>query len=230
MLEIYQSETYAENNPGWHEEDAPWKAKQIAQIINKNAITFDTLCEVGCGTGDILLNLERSFGFSKGYGYEVSPHSYRRAKTKETDRTKFHLESVFDTAAAPFDVMLVIDVIEHVEDYLGFAKQLRPLAKYKIFHIPLDLSVQSLARERPIMNLRKGVGHLHYFFKESALATLRDCGYNIIDHAYTAGRLELPNQATSSKLMKIPRRAMFALNQDLTVRILGGYSLLVLAE
>jgi hypothetical protein len=230
MLEIYQSETYAQNNPGWHEEDAPWKAKQIARIINKNAIKFDTICEVGCGTGDILLNLEKSFGFSKGYGYEVSPHAYRRAKIKETDRIKFHLESVFDAAAAPFDVMLVIDVIEHVEDYLGFATQLRPLAKYKIFHIPLDLSVQSLFRERPIMKLRKGVGHLHYFFKESALATLRDCGYKIIDHAYTAGRLELPNQATSSKLMKIPRRAMFALNQDLTVRVLGGYSLLVLAE
>ncbi|MCJ2055994.1 class I SAM-dependent methyltransferase [Methylobacterium sp. J-048] len=230
MLDMYQNETYAENNPGWHEEDAPWKAKQIAEILRKNAITFDRLCEVGCGTGDILLNLERSFGFSKGYGYEVSPHAYHRAKSKETDRTKFYLESVFDAAAAPFDVMLVIDVIEHVEDYIGFTQQLRSLAKYKIFHIPLDLSVQSLFRERPIMNLRKNVGHLHYFFKESALATLRDCGYKIIDHAYTAGRLELPNQARSSRLMKIPRRALFALNQDLTVRILGGYSLLVLAE
>ncbi len=104
----------------------PGKPSRSLRSSTRNAITFDTLCEVGCGTGDILLNLERSFGFSKGYGYEVSPHAYRRAKTKETDRTKFHLESVFDAAAAPFDVMLVIDVIEHVEDYLGFAKQLRP--------------------------------------------------------------------------------------------------------
>jgi len=230
MLEIYQNETYAENNPGWHEEDAPWKAKQIAQIIRKNAITFDRLCEVGCGTGDILLNLEQSFSFSEGYGYEVSPHAYRRAKSKETNRTRFYLESVFDSAATPFDVMLVIDVIEHVEDYIGFAQKLRPLAKYKIFHIPLDLSVQSLLRQHPIMNLRKNVGHLHYFFKESALSTLNSCGYKIIDHAYTAGRLELPNQARSSQFMRIPRRALFALNQDLTVRILGGYSLLVLAE
>lgn len=230
MLEIYQSETYAENNPNWHEEDAPWKAKQIAEIINKNAIQFDTLCEVGCGTGDILLNLERSFGYARGYGYEVSPHAYRRAKAKETARTKFYLDDVFESPATHFDLMLVIDVIEHVEDYIGFAQKLRPLAKYKIFHIPLDLSVQSLFRERPIMNLRKNVGHLHYFFKESALATLQDCGYKIIDHAYTAGRLELPNQAASSRAMRIPRRAMFALNQDLTVRILGGYSLLVLAE
>ncbi|MDP4004394.1 methyltransferase domain-containing protein [Methylobacterium sp. NEAU K] len=230
MLEIYQNTTYADHNPTWHEEDAPWKAKQITNILSKNKIRFDTLCEVGCGTGEILLNLERSFNFSHAVGYEVSPHAFQRAKAKETARTKFSLENVFDVATTPFDLMLVIDVIEHVEDYIGFMKQLRPLARYKVFHIPLDLSVQSLFRERPIMNLRKSVGHLHYFFKESALATLKDCGYKIIDHTYTAGRLELPNQAMSSRIMRLPRKAMFALNQDFTVRVLGGFSLLVLAE
>jgi hypothetical protein len=30
--------------------------------------------------------------------------------------------------------------------------------------------------------------------------------------------------------MRLPRRMMFALNPDLTVRVLGGFSLLVLAE
>jgi hypothetical protein len=30
--------------------------------------------------------------------------------------------------------------------------------------------------------------------------------------------------------MRIPRRMMFALNADLAVRLLGGYSLLVLAK
>lgn len=230
MLEIYQNSTYAEQNPTWHEEDAPWKAKQITNLLNKNRITFDKLCEVGCGTGEILLNLERSHTFSEAIGYEVSPHAYQRAKSKETSRTKFSLQSVFEAPEAPFDMLLAIDVVEHVEDYIGFIKNLRGLAKYKVFHIPLDLSVQSLFREWPILRLRKSVGHLHYFFKESALATLRDSGYTIVDYAYTAGRLELPNQARSSWLMKAPRRAMFALNQDFAVRVLGGYSLLVLAE
>lgn len=230
MLEIYKNTTYAENNPDWHESDAPWKATQIGDIIRRNGISFDTICEVGCGTGDVILNLERAFDFSRGFGYEVSPHAYQRAKSKETTRTKFFLENVFDASDAPFDVLLAIDVIEHVEDYVSFTKQLRPLAKFKIFHIPLDLSVQSLFRREPILRLRESVGHLHYFFKDSALATLRDCGYNVIDYCYTASRIELPNQALSSRLMSVPRRALFALNKDATVRVLGGYSLLVLAE
>ena len=127
-------------------------------------------------------------------------------------------------------MVLAIDVMEHVEDYLSFLKKLKPIGKSKIFHIPLDLSAQSVARSRPIMQLRKGVGHIHYFYKDTALAALTDCGYTILDWAYTASRLELPNQARSSRIMRLPRRIMYAANPDMAVRVLGGYSLLVLAE
>jgi hypothetical protein len=80
------------------------------------------------------------------------------------------------------------------------------------------------------LELRRNVGHIHYFFKQTALATLEDCGYTIVDHCYTASRLELPNQALTSRIMRLPRRMMFAVDADLAVRLLGGYSLLVLAK
>lgn len=120
--------------------------------------------------------------------------------------------------------------MEHVEDYISFAKRLREFGTYKIFHIPLDLSAQSILRAWPIAELRHNVGHIQYFFKQTALATLEDCGYTIVDHCYTASRLELPNQALSSRMMRIPRQMMFAMNADFAVRLLGGYSLLVLAK
>ena len=127
-------------------------------------------------------------------------------------------------------MVLVADVIEHVEDYFGFVRGVKDLGTWKVFHIPLDLSAQSIARMWPIMNLRAGVGHIHYFTKDTALALLRDCGYEILDWRYTASRLELPNQALSSRIVAVPRRVMHKLNADLAVRVLGGYSLLVLAR
>jgi len=45
-----------------------------------------------------------------------------------------------------FDSLLCIDVFEHVEDYIGFVKTLKSKATYKIFHIPLDISVLSVIR------------------------------------------------------------------------------------
>ena len=230
MHDIYLTDQYAELNPTWHEEDSPWKARQIEAIIRKNRLNFSSLCEVGCGTGEILLNLSRSFPTAHFTGYEVSPHAYQRAKTKETSRVSFQLSNILEEKNSSFDVVVIADVIEHVEDYISFIKGLRSCGRYKIFHIPLDLSVQSVLRAWPIANLRDNVGHLHYFFKDTALATLRGCGYSVIDYAYTASRLELPNQAFSSTLMRLPRRLLYSIHPDLAVRILGGYSLLVLAE
>lgn len=230
MKDIYVTDQYAELNPTWHEEDSPWKANQIKDIINRNALRFENVCEIGCGTGEILLNLSRAFPRVRCVGYEISPHAYQRAKSKETATVSFYLSNALEEKDLHYDVVIIADVIEHVEDYISFIKQLRPCGRYKIFHIPLDLSVQSLFRAWPIMKLRANVGHLHYFFKDSALATLKDCGYSVIDMKYTASRLELPNQAYSSWLMRLPRKLLFAISPDWAVRLLGGYSLLVLAE
>jgi hypothetical protein len=215
MKEMYEGDLYAEKNPTWHEEDAPWKAGHIERMIRKNRVPHGTICEVGCGTGEILLNLEKAFP---------------AAVQKQTPNTQFQLKDLLAKTGAHYDLVLAIDVIEHVEDYISFIKKLKAFGTYKIFHIPLDVSVQSIFRAWPIEELRRNVGHLHYFFKQTAIATLEDCGYTIIDHCYTASRLELPNQAASSRLVRIPRRMLFALDEDFAVRLLGGYSLLVLAK
>ena len=230
MQDMYVTAAYEQNNPSWHEEDSPWKARQIEAMIRRNGLTVDRLAEIGCGTGEILLNLERAFPEAHLVGYEIAPHAYQRAAAKEMSRTTFLLQDALAGEVPSVDVVLAIDVIEHVEDYLSFLKALKTKARYKILHIPLDLSVQSVARSWPILQLREGVGHIHYFYKETALAALADCGYTVLDTAYTASRLELPNQALSSRLMRLPRRLSYALNPDLAVRVLGGYSLLVLAE
>jgi len=100
---------------------------------------------------------------------------------------------------------------------------------HKIFHIPLDLSVQWLWRCTPIMREREHAGHLHYFTRETALATLEYAGYEVLSWSYTPGAIANP-RSLKAKLASRPRRLLFTLNQDLVVRVLGGYSLLVLAR
>jgi SAM-dependent methyltransferase len=231
MDAMYASGEYLQNNPTWHEEDSAWKAAQITRLMRANAVWPRSICEIGCGTGEILLELQRAYPDARLTGYEISPQAFELWSRKpDKRRIDFHLADIFDEASPHFEVVLVIDVIEHVEDYLGFLKRVRPLGDLKIFHVPLDLSLQSLMRSKPILGLRRNVGHIHYFYKELVLCALRDCGYEILDVCYTASRLELPKQALSSRVMKYPRRLLFRINPDLTVRLLGGYSLLVLAR
>ena len=125
---------------------------------------------------------------------------------------------------------MIIDVIEHIEDYFFFLRKVKKKANYKIFHIPLDLSILNIFRVSPIIAKRNNVGHIHYFTKETAFETLKDTGYTIVDYFYTSGSIDLPNQSWKSNLLKIPRKILFFLNKDLAVRILGGYSLMILAK
>ena len=227
---MYTAGEYLDANPTWHDQDAPWKARQIASLMADRSLDPSSICEVGCGTGQILVELGQKFPRSKLVGYDISPQAFEIWKRKKRTDVDYRLRDIFDGSAEHFEMMLVIDVIEHVEDIFGFLKKLKNMSALKIFHIPLDLSVQSVLRSSPVLNLHKNVGHIHYFTTELALNILRDCGYEIIDYRFTASRLELPDQAWTSRIMKAPRRLLFSMSPELTVRILGGYSLLVLAR
>jgi SAM-dependent methyltransferase len=230
MESIYADGTYLRNNPEWHADDSAWKAKHIARMLDRHGVVPGTVCEIGCGAGEILRNLAAILPAETRFiGYDISPSAYSLCQSKETDRIKFRLGNLLEQDVR-FDLVMAIDVFEHVEDYFGFLRALRLKARHKIFHIPLELSAQMVFRGRPLLDARRSVGHIHHFSKETALATLEDCGYRIIDHGYTSGRTELGNLGWKTQLLKWPREALYRVNPDAAARVLGGYSLLVLAE
>jgi cyclopropane fatty-acyl-phospholipid synthase-like methyltransferase len=231
MKEMYVDGSYLERNPTWHVEDSRWKASQVARIINKNKLQLQSICEIGCGAGEILNSLQKQIGEDKEFfGYEISPQAYELCQNRAGKNLKFYLKDMLNEKVPFYDLVAAIDVFEHVEDYYGFIRKLKSKAKYKLFHIPLDLSVQTVLRASPMMKNRRLYGHIHYFTKEIALAAFNDTGYKVIDWFYTCGSQELPSKTWKGKLLKLPRKFFFAIHQDLTVRIFGGYSLLVLAE
>ena len=231
MESIYTDGTYLRNNPDWHVDDSPWKAKHVATMLDRHGIVPQTVCEIGCGAGEILRSLSTHLEPStRFFGYEISPNAYKICSQKANERFTFRLANLLDETNVRFDLAMAMDVFEHVEDYFGFLRKLRDRAQYKIFLIPLELSAQEVLRGKPLLNARRNVGHIHHFSKETALATLEDCGYTVLDHFYTSGRTDLGGLGWKSQLMRLPRQALNKVNQDAAVRTLGGYSLLVLAR
>jgi SAM-dependent methyltransferase len=230
MDSIYTDGTYLRNNPDWHTDDSPWKANHIERLFERNGIAPRTVCEIGCGAGEILRSLAtRLDPATRFFGYEISPSAYGLCAPKTNDKVTFKLANLLEEPEH-FDVVMAIDVFEHVEDYFGFLRKLRTKGRHKVFHIPLELSALQVARGSPLIEQRRSVGHIHHFSKETALATLEDTGYKVVDHFYTSGRTELGALGWKSQLLKWPRQALYRMNPDAAARVLGGYSLLVLAE
>jgi cyclopropane fatty-acyl-phospholipid synthase-like methyltransferase len=227
---MYADGSYAERNPTYHVEDSPWKARQVLQVLDKLAFHPKSVCEVGCGAGEILRQLQQAMPHDVQFsGFEISPAAASLAKSRENSRLRIFEADLLKEPVREYDVLLVMDVIEHVEDYFSFLRGLRGRAKMIILHVPLEMCVQLVLRMKPLLVGREVVGHIHYFSKDTCLAALQDCGFQIRAWNYTKGSIER-GTSLRTRLASIPRRLMFRVNQDLAVRVLGGYSLLAVVE
>src|SRR5690606_20481565 len=119
----------------------------------------------GCGAGEILNQLHLVMADDVSFtGYEISSDAINLARPRQKKRLEFKNENFLDTNVK-YDLLLMIDVFEHVDDYMGFLRLCKSKAKNTVFHIPLDISVQAIFRNKFISE-RNSVGHLHYFTKE----------------------------------------------------------------
>ena len=228
---MYIDGDYLKNNPTWDVEDAPWKADLIFQMIKKHHMDPKTICEIGCGCGEILHQLQLKLPpTTKLTGYEISPQAFELCKNRSNDNLLFYLKKYCGETDSNYDLILLIDIIEHLEDYFRFLRDIKGKSHFKILHIPLEMFVLAVFHQQFLLGQKKKVGHLHFFSKDMVLEMLRDIGYEIIDYSYTAGYSLPKDFGLNDRLLKIPRRFLFPIAPDLTVRVFGGYSLLILVK
>lgn len=230
-MSLYTDGAYLKHNPTWHSEDAPWKVSQILKMLHRHNLAPHTVCEVGCGAGGILAGLAQAMPADTAlYGYEISEAAFQLCLERQAVNLHFYLADLLQTEHPPFDLLLAIDVIEHVEDIFGFLRHLRPKAGLKLFHIPLDYTLINLLRPNILIEMRRSIGHIHYFTKDTALAILAETGYQVIDWFYTPWAFELGSTTRKMARLNGVRRLLFHLRPDLAIRLLGGFSIMVLAR
>ena len=147
---IYADGTYLSATGGsWHLEDSPFKARWITRMLLRHPdFKPKTVCEIGCGAGGILAALQKSMPPENEFtGYEISPQAHALSQQFSNPRCRFVLGSAFDDPQF-YDLALVMDVVEHVEDCFSFMRQVRAKGRRTIFHIPLDAHVSAILRGR----------------------------------------------------------------------------------
>lgn len=229
-FEQYLTGDYLAHNPTWDIEDSPWKAHQVLRMLRIHHLDPHDIVEVGCGGGGVLAALRTSFPDASLVGYEIAPDAAKFWAAHGTAGIRFVLGDFLATNGHRFDVLLLLDVLEHLPNPFEFLQRLHGQAEHYVFHIPLDLSASSVLRGQPLLHVRRNVGHIHYFTKELALTLLEECGFDVVDWFYTGASLNSPNRSLKTRLSALPRRLAYAFNKNFGVRLLGGETLLVLAK
>src|SRR5437773_4140586 len=74
--EFYTTSSYLEKNPLWHTEESCWKAEHVLRMINRHKIAPRTICEVGCGAGEVLKQLQHRLDKECDFlGCDISPQA-----------------------------------------------------------------------------------------------------------------------------------------------------------
>jgi SAM-dependent methyltransferase len=230
--DIYLNGTYFANNPDWDIADAKWKVAVIATLLQRNNLNVSDVIEVGCGAGENLVELSKQFpSIKKLTGYDISPQAIELAQKKISDRISFFNEDLSINPAVSTELLLVIDVLEHIDDFYGFLRKLKTKSKHFVFHIPLDLSCRTILKPHVLLQQRQSVGHIHYFSKAMAEWALQDTGYEIVDWVYTRPVVDIePARSFKRRVKKILRNVSFAVNKEWSVKRWGGYSIMILAK
>ncbi len=226
----YLSGDYAAKNPDWDSVDSPWKADRVTELLDRHGLSPASIAEIGCGAGGVLAVLRRRFPQADMAGFDIAPDLVSRWQTHANASIRFTLGDFLSLNQRNFDLLLVLDVLEHLGDPFSFLERLRSHGERVIFHFPLDLSAMSVLRESPLLHVREKVGHIHYFTKGLALALLEECGYEVIDARYTGAAFSTPQQSSWTRFAGWIRRLVYAVNHDIGVRLLGGETLMVLAR
>jgi len=234
--DVYQGEEYLENNPNWHIEDSPWKAAQVKKLLDRNKINAKTFCEVGCGAGEILVQLAKNLPEDNQFvGYDISDklYSFWEPRTVK-DKIEFHNKDFFDDSDI-YDCLMMIDVVEHIPNDMDFLQKLKARGEYKVFNIPLEISALRALFPNKFVESRKKYGHVNYYNPEVFLYILEhEVGFEVVDYFLAPGAIDLANTTTSispvSKMLRIPRIILSKFSPKFTARLLGGYSLFVLAK
>lgn len=226
----YLGGEYLDHNPAWDMADSPWKAAKIIALLQKNSIAPESFCEVGCGAGEVLGSLKKTFPNARFTGYDIAPDAEKFWTDLRRSGIGLHIGDFFLQNDQNYDLILLIDVLEHIADPHQFLIGVKPFANQIVLHFPLDLSVLSILREKPLLHVRRKVGHIHYFTKGLAFELLEECGLEVIDWQYTEAAFNTPKSGWKTRIARLPRRIAYTLNKDAGVRLLGGETLMVLVR
>ncbi len=230
VLDRYLKEGYLSRNPTWQSEDSPWKAAIIIDLLKRHRILPVTAADVGCGAGGVLENLRPAFPDADLFGFDISPNAEKFWGRPQLRGMNFRCGNFLEDDTRSYDLILLLDVIEHLANPFEFLTRLRKRAAHFVLHIPLDLSALTVLRETPLIRQRNNVGHIHYFTRNLVLALLDETGYEVVASKYTGAAYFSPQRTWRTRVAELPRRLARLIDDDWGVRLLGGETLLILAR
>ncbi|WP_375390900.1 class I SAM-dependent methyltransferase [uncultured Sphingomonas sp.] len=174
----------------WRGLGAQDKVRNMQTLLGDNGVDrIDTVLEAGCGTGAVLLEVQRRGIGRTHHGVDVAdPGEHPHPGVAEAESLTLSryggVRLPFDDDS--FDLVFASHVLEHVPDERGFLGEVRRVARRWVYiEVPCELHLRtSIGKLQSTLE----IGHINAYTPESFALTLSSAGLNpkamhIFDHS-----------------------------------------------
>ena len=184
---IYSNGDYLNKNPTLHVEDSVYKMKFIGELLGNVKWPIDRpieILDIG-GGGGYLGRLVCDWFHSNGYiatmsALDVSNDMVNAQMACNPNILKSYIGGLDELGHdVYFDLILMIDVIEHIQENSSYSVKLNSYGKYIIYNIPIEFNyidrVRNFLMKGRYYTLQKeSLGHLHFFSTKTAINFIKN--------------------------------------------------------
>src|SRR3989344_1869663 len=158
-----------------------WKVGKILTVLNQNkSIKVNSLLDFGCGPGNILSFLDKKMNLKRVYGFDISKSMIKIAR-KNFPKAKYIISKDLADFSNKVDLVIFIDVLEHVPEPIKILKQASKISKYQFVKIPLENTLLRNMAKFIGLNKVSSEGHINFWHKDEFLDLLDESGFKVID-------------------------------------------------
>lgn len=160
------------------------------EFFSKNVTKNDRVLDIGCGNGSLVKDVASSA--KSVLGVDIDPKNIEKAKRKNSaENIEYRVaDATKDLANEKFDVIIMSNVLEHIDDRVNFLKSIRSLATKFLFRVPMiDREWVTLLKKELGLDYRLDTTH----FTEFTFAQFKDefeqAGFEIRGHSVQFGEI-----------------------------------------
>ena len=160
------------------------------EFFTDNIGSEDKVLDIGCGNGSLAKDIAKVA--KSVLGVDIDDKLIEKAKRKNSAPNLEYkaLDATKDLSDQKFDVIVMSNVLEHIEHRVDFLKKIKPLANKFLFRVPMiDREWVTLYKKEFGMDYRLDTTH----FTEFTFAQFKDefeqAGYRIDFHTVQFGEI-----------------------------------------
>ena len=177
--EMYTSGEFWDGIPDLFASQAPNKIRFLMEFIDFDVILKKlpnktlTIADIACGAGKVSTGIAEQLRGRypdyevKVYGYDLSPQAIDAARKLNTEGE--FVCGDFKDAERTWDLALLCDIIEHVENPYGFLQSVAERSRFFVVGFAMDDNLANRLDKRRRKHVVKS-GHISLFHEKRALA------------------------------------------------------------